>query len=346
MIDEQSDRPLVSVVMSTYREVSAPAPCGEAGSMLRRAIGSVIAQSYPNWELLIISDHPPPREREAIENLIASFGDGRIYYEDLGSRAGLSALGAGPKRRGVERSHGALLAFLDADNAFEPEHLGRCVPPFDGSDAVDLVYGDTRVILDKEVEDDDLGRQFITFLYKLVGAEALEKEFYPLAVMGKFCGASFTWEKPSWDAAAARKLASLNFIDVSDPVMRRTAYDAAGGIKDLPYLSDWRLWLDMIQAGHNRFRHVPHVGLRYTTTSLVQHQRYYWLNIMEKLNLHLDMAKLQEQAPVEIDRELRRKHDGVHRVEFRENNRPRVLFIGEAAAISWTGSGWHARSRW
>ena len=301
MTNEQSSAPLVSVVMSTYLEVNASAPVGEEGSMLARAIESVIAQSYPNWELWVVSDHPPESGREAIERLIASFGDERIHYEDLGTRAGLGTLGVKPKQRGVERSRGTLLAFLDADNAFEREHLSRSVQAFSESgDTLDLVYCDTRVIFGGKAEGEDFGQQVITFLYRLVGREVLERGLYPLSVFGRIAGEPFTWEKPVWGPAAAKKLASFNFIDVSDAVMTRTAYESAGGLRDLPYLSDWQLWLDMIRAGHDQFRRVPHVGLRYTTASLVHHRRHYGLSLIDKLNLPIDMAKLHEQIKGEI----------------------------------------------
>jgi UDP:flavonoid glycosyltransferase YjiC (YdhE family)/glycosyltransferase involved in cell wall biosynthesis len=337
MTSANSSGPLVSVVMSTYSEVNAPAPVGESGPMLLRAIASVIAQSYQNWELWVVSDHPLDRDREAIAKLIASFGDERVHYEDLGARAGLGTLGVRPKRRGVECSRGRLLAFLDADNAFEREHLSRCVQAFsDNGDALDLVYCDTRVIFGGTLVEgeEDPGGEVISFLYRLVGRDVLEKELYPLAVMGRMAGESFTWEKSGWDREARKKLASFNFIDVSDAVMTRAAYDAAGGLQELSYLSDWQLWLDMIRAGCDRFRHVPHVGLRYTTDNLVHHRRYYAFSLFDKLNLTVDMAKLHEQAKGDITNRLKIKHgDSPHHISV-QSPRPRVLLIGEAAAIS------------
>lgn len=322
--------------MSTYSEVNAPAPVGERGPMLLRAIESVIAQCYQNWELWVVSDHPSELDREAIAKLIAGYADTRIHYEDMGARAGLSTLGVKPKRRGVERSRGTLLAFLDADNAFEREHLSHSVQAFsECGEALDLVYCDTRVILlGQPEEEEDGGREALRFLYRLVGRDVLEKEVFPLAVMGRMAGEPFTWEKPEWGPEARKKLANANFIDVSGAVMTRAAYDTAGGLQELSYLSDWQLWLDMIRAGRDRFRHVRHVGLRYTTDNLVQHRRYFAVSLFDKLNLTVDMAKIHEQAKADITSRLKVKHRDTSPHISVQNPRPRVLLIGEAAAIS------------
>jgi UDP:flavonoid glycosyltransferase YjiC (YdhE family)/glycosyltransferase involved in cell wall biosynthesis len=341
--------PLVSVVMSTFEEVNLPPPGGGAGSLLSNAIQSVIAQSYPNWELWVVSDHPPERFREAIEKLVASFQDQRIHHEDLASRGGAVAPGVKPKRRGVKNSQGELLAFLDADNAFEPDHLRRCVQAFQESEGrLDVAYCDTRVVYAERSGShterpgvEDLLQNAVALPYHFLGAlygekfaDELKTRLSPPAPIGPLAGASFIWEKPDWDATARKKLEHYNFIDMSDAVMTRAAFEAAGGFHDLIQL-DWRLWNDMIQAGRDRFRHIRHIGSRYTTASLTQHRQCYALGFIEKLDLPFDIRKLPE-LNLEVKERYKAKHSsrGAQARNSAADRSPRILFMSEAAAIS------------
>jgi UDP:flavonoid glycosyltransferase YjiC (YdhE family)/glycosyltransferase involved in cell wall biosynthesis len=343
MSQEHRVGPLVSVVMSTFEEVNLPPPGGGTGSLLSRAIESVIAQSYPNWELWVVSDHPPERFREAIEKLAASFQDPRIHHEDLASRGGAIAPGVKPKRRGVKNSQGELLAFLDADNAFEPDHLRLCVQAFQEAEGqLDVAYCDTRVIYTERPGSEDLLQKAVALPYHFLGAlygekfaDDLKTRLSPPAPIGPLAGASFVWEKPDWDAIARKKLEHYNFIDMSDAVMTRAAFEAAGGFHELIQL-DFRLWNDMIQAGRDRFRHIRYIGTRYTTTSLTQHRQCYALGFIEKLDLPFDMRKLPEQINLEVKERYKTKHSSraAQARNSAADRAPRVLFMSEAAALS------------
>lgn len=319
--------------MSTYLEINAPAPDGAEGSMLSRAIKSVVSQSYWNWELWVVSDHPPERDRKAIEKLIASIGDPRIHYEDLAARAGVRTLGVEPKRRGVGRSRGELLAFLDADNAFERDHLYRAVQTFNESgEALDLVYCDTRVICGENFETEDLDQGSVTFLHHLLGTLHGDSQKKQSSPEGPLDGGPFTWEKPFWNPAAAEKMTNYTFIDMSDAVMTRSAYNAAGGLQD-SICADWQLWHDMIRTGHDRFRHIPFVGVHYTTQDLARHRQHYALTLVEKLNLPFNLVNAQKNIEEALIDQYEEKHGGAQRRSTRDE-RPRILFMAEAAALS------------
>jgi len=326
--------------MSTYGEIESQRPDGASDSMLSRAIGSVIAQTYPDWELWVVSDHPPGDIRDAIESLISSYRDDRIHYEDLASRGGPAAPGAKPKRLGVERSKGELLAFLDADNAFGPDHLLRCVHAFtECKSGLDLVYCDTRVVYAANANTDDILHNAVALPYHLLGtifgekfSGEIRKNVHPPAPIGPLSGAPFIWEKPDWNENSAKKLQRFNFIDTSDAIMTRAAYEAAGGIQDAINL-DWRLWLAMIHAGRKRFRHIPHVDVTYTTESLSQHREYYGLSVIDKLDLPVDVARLYSDSIRVLEDRYEKKHKTAPRRSI-EERRPRVLFVAEASAIS------------
>jgi Glycosyl transferase family 2 len=110
--------PLISVVIPTY----------DQHELLRhRSIPSVLAQSYQNFELIVVGDAAPEEARLAVE----SFDDPRIRFTNLDYRgpypedpqnAWLVA-GTPPYNEGVDLARGLWIAALDDDDAYRPRHL-------------------------------------------------------------------------------------------------------------------------------------------------------------------------------------------------------------------------------
>ena len=102
--------PLVSVVIATYNWPS----------VLRYAIESVRAQSYPAWELLVVGDACTDETEETVR----SFGDRRIRWHNLEQNAGSQY---GPNNAGIELARGEYVAYLGHDDLWTPDHLTRAV---------------------------------------------------------------------------------------------------------------------------------------------------------------------------------------------------------------------------
>ncbi len=97
----------ISVVIPTYNR------CHVVG----RAIESALAQEYAPAEIIVIDDGSVDNTRELLE----SFGNKiRWIYQ---SNAGVSAA----RNRGVRESKSDWIAFLDSDDYWLPQHLGRIV---------------------------------------------------------------------------------------------------------------------------------------------------------------------------------------------------------------------------
>ncbi len=97
--------PLVTVVIPTYNRVA----------LVQQAIASVIAQTYRNWELIIVddgSDDGTPEE-------IISMNDPRIKLLTMLHVGNIALL----RNRGVEEGSGEWLAFLDSDDIWIPRKL-------------------------------------------------------------------------------------------------------------------------------------------------------------------------------------------------------------------------------
>lgn len=109
--------------MDTYFPlVSIITPCYNAASYIGETIESVLAQTYTNWEMLIVDDCSTDKSKETILSYIAK--DDRIKYFKTITPSGSPAV---PRNIGLDNSHGEYVAFLDADDLWLPEKLEKQV---------------------------------------------------------------------------------------------------------------------------------------------------------------------------------------------------------------------------
>jgi glycosyltransferase involved in cell wall biosynthesis len=99
-------KPLISVVTPTWHRHAA---------LLEACIPSVAAQTYPNVEHIVVSDGPDAELRNAIK--------GNVVFEELPAHDANARWGHWARLRGIELAKGDLIAYLDDDNYFRPNHL-------------------------------------------------------------------------------------------------------------------------------------------------------------------------------------------------------------------------------
>jgi len=99
------------------QRVSVIMPVFNAEKTLARAVASVQAQDYPDWELLLIEDGSRDRSAEICAGLAVA--DPRILYLQQPQNSGAAAA----RNAGMARAHGRYLAFLDADDEWLPQKL-------------------------------------------------------------------------------------------------------------------------------------------------------------------------------------------------------------------------------
>jgi glycosyltransferase involved in cell wall biosynthesis len=87
------------------------------GRFIGPAISSVLAQTFSDFELIIVDDGSTDDSREIID----SYEDPRII-KILKANAGQGLA----LRDGLERARGQWIAFLDSDDRWKPEKLTRC----------------------------------------------------------------------------------------------------------------------------------------------------------------------------------------------------------------------------
>jgi glycosyltransferase involved in cell wall biosynthesis len=93
---------------------------------LPAAVESVFAQTYPDWELLVIDDGSTDATPAAVRPYLA---DPRVRYV-RSDRLGQSRA----KNLGIGLSRGRFVAFLDADDAWRPTKLAKQLALFDNGD--------------------------------------------------------------------------------------------------------------------------------------------------------------------------------------------------------------------
>lgn len=115
-------KPAVSVVMAAKNYAR----------FLPEAVESVRAQSFPDWELVIIDDGSSDHTPQAVRPFLA---DARVRYfrsDTLGQPRA--------KNLGIGLSRGGLVAFLDADDAWEPTKLEKQLAVFAAKPDVGVVF--------------------------------------------------------------------------------------------------------------------------------------------------------------------------------------------------------------
>ena len=184
-----SQAPLVSIIM----------PSWQRADLIESAVASVREQRYQHWELLVCDDG----SSDDTEQRIAALEDSRIRFLKLAHRGAAAA-----RNSGLAESQGEIITYLDTDNLWHPEYLGRIVLAYmqrPGSMAIACQYLDVELL----AQGIRLRDRRIDYSYP-----ALEQE---------------------------------NFIDLNSFSHRRSLYECFGGFTEaLPRRQDWDFVLKLL----------------------------------------------------------------------------------------------------
>jgi GT2 family glycosyltransferase len=189
----------VSVIVPTYNRAA----------LLRRAVASVLGQTFDDLELIVVDDasgDDTPRLPELVR-------DPRLRYLRRERQGGAAAA----RNSGIAQARGEFLAFLDSDDVWLPDKLAQQVPRLRSAGAgVTLVYGG---LLRLEP------RRAPQYLFNDLGSQG---EFDPMPAILRYndnCH-SMTWL-----------------------VRRATLAAAGGFDEGLPLWEDWELMIRLAQTG-------------------------------------------------------------------------------------------------
>lgn len=179
--------PKVSIIIPTYNRLK----------FLQEAIDSVLAQHYQGYELIVVDDGSTDNTRQ-----IAQKYSGKISYIYQENR-GVSAA----RNRGIDKSTGEYLCFLDSDDLWKPDKLSTQVSFMDNNLDYPVCYTDEIWIRN--------------------GVRVNQREKHR-----KYGGLIFPYCLP------------LCIISPSSVMIRRELLDRVGGFDEsLPACEDYDLWL-------------------------------------------------------------------------------------------------------
>lgn len=189
---------LVSAVITTYKR-SIPT--------LKRAINSVVNQSYTNIEIIVVNDNP---EDEALsKNIFKEIGeyDRKIQYIVMPENRGACAA----RNEGIKKSKGEFIAFLDDDDEWLNNKIELQVQRM--SDGIGIVYCDSYIVFEESNK-------------KILRSSELRTKIYP---SGEIVDA----------------LLKDNIIgSASFPLIRRSVLEDVGNFDvQMPAAQDFELWI-------------------------------------------------------------------------------------------------------
>jgi glycosyltransferase involved in cell wall biosynthesis len=138
--------------------VSIITPFLNAGRFIEESIQSVLAQTYDNWELLLVDDGSTDGSTGIALQYAAAHPD-RIRYLSHDDRQNRGA--SASRNRGARHAEGEYLAFLDADDVYLPRKLEVQVPILDAHPEVAMLYAATEYWYSWSGLPDDAGRDWV-----------------------------------------------------------------------------------------------------------------------------------------------------------------------------------------
>lgn len=100
---------LVSIITPTYN----------CGSFIAETIETVLAQTYQNWEMIIVDDVSTDNTKEIVMEYIKK--DSRIKYKKLDENSGAAVA----RTTAMQLAEGQYMAFLDSDDLWTSDKLER-----------------------------------------------------------------------------------------------------------------------------------------------------------------------------------------------------------------------------
>jgi glycosyltransferase involved in cell wall biosynthesis len=120
--------------------VSVVIPLYNKKEYIGRAIGSVLAQTHDEFELIVVDDG----SRDGGPDVARAIKDPRIEVVQMGRNVGVSAA----RNKGVEIADGEWVAFLDADDEYKPRFLERVVEFINANSGIGLSFVGANYLVD------------------------------------------------------------------------------------------------------------------------------------------------------------------------------------------------------
>lgn len=197
--DADMDRKYVSVILPTYNRARS----------IRGSMESILRQTYPHWELLVIDDGSTDHTEEIVSEIAGL--DPRVHYHGQSQNRGVAAA----RNEGIRQARYEYIAFQDSDDIWKEDKLERQMRVFDEQPQVGMVY---------------------------CAYEGTRQDGVTVQVPDRFI------EIKNLQGNLYRQLLQQNVIGGPTAVIRRECLDNVGGFDEtLTCLEDWELFLRIAQ---------------------------------------------------------------------------------------------------
>ena len=204
--------------------ISVIIPCYNSTAYLPQAIESVLAQTYQNYEIILVDDGSTDRICEVVSSYLPS-----LHYIRQENRGPASA-----RNTGLRAAKGEYLVFLDADDELLPGKLELQVNFLEQNPAIDIVYANGYTI-------------------KVVDGSEERELFSENGLLDKSLGSP---------EQSLKSLALSNAFPIHTAMVRAQCVLEIGGFdEDLVALEDWDLWFRLAQEHH--FAYLDEIVARY-----------------------------------------------------------------------------------
>jgi glycosyltransferase involved in cell wall biosynthesis len=126
-------------------------PAYNSEDYIEASILSVINQTYKNWELIVVDDGSTDNTAAIVKSMQVKYNK-IIYLHQANGRQ------AKARNYGIEKSSGALLAFLDSDDLWLPEKLEKSISLFDYN-SYDLLFTESYATSDTLINLEEIHYQ-------------------------------------------------------------------------------------------------------------------------------------------------------------------------------------------
>lgn len=117
-------KPTISVIIPAYN----------VASYIAETLDSVVAQTYADYEAIVVNDGSTDDTEQAIAPYLENFGGKLIYIRQ--ENRGL----AGARNTGMRQARGRYIALLDGDDIWLPDYLTTSLALLEADPAIDVLY--------------------------------------------------------------------------------------------------------------------------------------------------------------------------------------------------------------
>jgi glycosyltransferase involved in cell wall biosynthesis len=197
--------------------ISVIVPCYNQAHFLPEALASVQAQTFQDWECIIVNDGSPDNTSAVAREWVKM--DSRFRYIEK-SNGGRSST----RNRGLLEARGEYIQFLDADDLIEPAKFAWQENLLRSSPNIGIVYSDLRYFPETATQQ----RRFTIFDPDEPWLE--QAWFDPRPLLEKFLNA--------------------NILGINCPLIRRSVINKVGLFEEtLHTMEDWHYWLRCAALG-------------------------------------------------------------------------------------------------